>query len=477
MPAETVERPKSRLRQGGGILVLMVAVVAWFWPASPALLRLAPAALECWHDGLKEQAGLYQDQAELLPLANQPFETFAAKVLENRWTAVEGAEWESIFRAVAGASGRWCNDLPAETCRRVDGTEESHVNALFYGPHEAPFGSFADLPPPGEYRYVRLGARPETLMQILHIPAGTRGGKVHGCRWYHAAWSIPEAFEYPFRRYSAWIGGGGLLWLLAGWFGRGARALRDAPAATGSRGHVNLRKRSARIALAFTLLAIAIIPALHLYPLVDDYNLIGATVLAGFFVMVGVIASIMLGRSAVRLDRIMAGEGQLARWEYSASEWPELVAAATEADASEKRMLLVVVGVIMLVVGGGFVIADPSEASLVVLAVLGALFLLLLGIVTLVPPARRRRMLSMPGVALIAEGGVYFAGNFHDFRSFTTTVDRAAVEMIEGRPFLLVQYSFIARYGKQTETARVPVPAGRKEEADAVVETLNRLAS
>jgi hypothetical protein len=78
---------------------------------------------------------------------------------------------------------------------------------------------------------------------------------------------------------------------------------------------------------------------------------------------------------------------------------------------------------------------------------------------------------------MIASGGVYLAGEFHDFRVLGSRLDGAAVRR-KGREeaILRIGYSYPSRAGRQSATLDLPVPSGREAEAERVAAELSRSA-
>ena len=439
------------------------------------MLRLAPADFPCWHEGLRSQAGLYADQPELLVLAESPVSALEEEVTLGRRIEVEREGWARLFQEVPAVIGRDCSDLQGDLCSRVSPREADWVNGLFFSPDEAPFAgvTFPTERGSASYLYLRDDPQAEPL-QALQIPAGQREGKVQGCRWYYSTWELPTRFVHPWRQYTPWLVGLGLLTLFWGPLGRAAASLGDRGDIRDPR-LINFRKRSARISLAVTAaMLMGIVGALVYDP--EAHYVPPLVFVGGFLLVMAMITTGILWRSALRQDRIFVGEELLARWEYAPSEWRRHVERLFRERSAASRRMLLVVGVIMLVVGGLFVLAMHDEASLFVAAVLLGIFVLLVLVAVIAPARQRRFLLSRPGLVLIARGGVYLAGEFHDFRVFGSRLEGAEVARGEDAGRLLrIGYSYDGRYGRQAAEVSIPVPPGKEVEAEDVAAALNRL--
>lgn len=467
--------PMKQPRRLAGMVLVALSIAAYFWAASPALLRVAPAGLKCWHLNLSEQPGLYEDEGDVLALAALPIEDFVARVTKGRRIEVDGPEWKALFDTVLGSATQWRDDLPSAVRHRVADREADHVAALFFRADEPPFAGTDAVPAAGNYLYLYLGSHPETEpLQVMHLPEGTTDGAVRGCRWYYRSFTVADAFIHPFRTYAGWLAFAGLLVIAWNRLTRLAATLGERPASR-LPGVVNRRKRSVRIGLAITLFAgggvFGVIGWGGNMELAPPLIFVG-----GFVFLSSLVVTAGLWRSAIRLDRLIAGDGLIAEWTYTPAEWPDCVELAVGVETRDKRGVLGLIGVVMLVIGGGFVAIMQDEASLIVVAVLAAIFLLLVVLVVVLPPARHRRLLARPGVALLGRDGAYFAGEIHDFRLFLSRFENAEVGQVGDRLAIAVSYSYLSRYGRQYQTAIIPVPRAQEGDAERIAGEIVRQA-
>ncbi len=458
-----------------GMVLVALSIAAFFWAASPALLRVAPAGLKCWHLNLSEQPGLYADEDDVLALASLPLSDFVARVTKGRRIEVDGPEWKALFDTVLGSATQWREDLPSAIRHRVADREADHVAALFFRADEPPFAGSDAVPAAGNYFYLYLSGHPETEpLQVMHLPEGATEGAVRGCRWYYRSFTVADAFVHPFRAYAGWLALGGLLVIAWSRLTRLAATLAERPASRRP-GVVNRRKRTVRIGLAITLLAGGGVFGMIGWG--GHMDLAPPLIFVGGFVFLsGLLVTAGLWRSAIRLDRLIAGDGLIANWTYAPAEWRECVELAVGVETRDKRGVLGLIGVIMLVIGGGFVAIMQDQASLIVVAVLAGIFLLLTFLLVVLPPARRRRLLARPGIALLGRDGAYFAGEIHDFRLFLSRFENAEIGRVGDRLALAVSYSYLSRYGRQYQTAIIPVPRAQEGDAERVAGEIVRQA-
>ncbi len=194
---------------------------------------------------------------------------------------------------------------------------------------------------------------------------------------------------------------------------------------------------------------------------------------AGFMVIVSLIVIFIYRSRAKQLSRILSGEGRIAVWQYSQEEWSRFIAIDFEEERKSKKMLFFVVGGIAIVVGiiMTIVLEDPIA------------FLIAAGIIPIVaipaflaPRARHNKLKNSEPKALISEKGVIIGRMFHLWVNLGATLDQVVLITDENPPILEFHYSMPTRHGRQTEVARLPVPAGKMADAEQIGNYLsNRL--
>lgn len=444
-----------------GWLLLLLLVAAWFYPRQPDLLRVAPAQFECWHNGLRAQAGLYADQPELSRFAERPLTAFVSYLSSGRTREVSGAEWSALHGDVQTAFGRDRPNLPRRLRWRAADGETDYTNALYFRPTEAPFDTLPELPAPGDYAYLRLAGEAEPL-QVFRVPKGATSGPLPNCRWYYDHWRIPDSMHYPLRFLAPWLGGVLALLLFAPMLARPLRSL------LAGRAGGNPRLGQARNALLVTLPCAAGLG----FSILDEpgwYTVVSGIV--GFF---SVITLVLLWRSGLRLQRIVEGDGQLLLWNYSPQEWRSFVNDTCGGMAAASRGGLILVGGMLLVAAVVVLIASPDEAGVITAAVLAGVLVIIAAVALVMPRLRRRWLEHAPPRVIIARGGVLAGNEFHDFRVLGSRFDGASVGGTATAPKLVVSYSYSARHGRQSVTLELPVPASNDQDLSGVVGAMNR---
>ncbi len=233
----------------------------------------------------------------------------------------------------------------------------------------------------------------------------------------------------------------------------------------------NPQRTVARVWLGVTVVA-AFLTALPFLIGIDGMSGGFALALVSFFVAIsGVIVALVFGSRARALDGIVSGRDLLARWSVD----PQTRKGAIELEFSEEKKakagLFLVVLVITVVIGLVFVLVDREAGPIVFLVLLGVL--VLVGLVAWsTPRLRRRRSLRAAGEILIAKDGAYVNGMFHTWRLLGARLEQ--VEYKDGTPpVLAISYSAPVRYGRQSYTFYVPVPAGEEEAGRRVADQLN----
>jgi hypothetical protein len=190
--------------------------------------------------------------------------------------------------------------------------------------------------------------------------------------------------------------------------------------------------------------------------------------------VIGIIVALYYFSLASKLDRILRGEGVLARWTYSPEFWREYTEREYAEEKTEKKGLFIMVSVIALIVGFVFVLVD-SEAGLFVFAVM----LGLIGLVAFVWQFSSwhdyRQNVHGVREAIIARNAVYLNKKFIAWRTVLTSFDGVTLRNSRSMPMLMFTYTVTnVRYGPQSYTTRVPIPPGEEEAAKEIVRQINQ---
>jgi hypothetical protein len=178
------------------------------------------------------------------------------------------------------------------------------------------------------------------------------------------------------------------------------------------------------------------------------------------------IVAIMYQGRAGALGRIFKGENLLAHWKYDPVEWQSYAEKEYATAKREKWNLFLLVAVICLIVGIGFTIFHP-DGGWVVLCVLGGLLLLIIFVIVTTTRYDYWMNKKYLGEAYIARDGVYLNRQLHLFRGWGASLDDVSYN--EEEKFLAFQYSTPNNTGRADYTLRVPVPAGKEQEARRIL--------
>ena len=183
------------------------------------------------------------------------------------------------------------------------------------------------------------------------------------------------------------------------------------------------------------------------------------------------IVAIMYQGRASALGRIFKGENLLTHWKYDPVEWQAYAEKEYVTEKRDKRNLFYLVAVISLVVGVGFTIAHP-DVGWVLLGVFGGLLVFIAILVLFSTRYNYRMNKKYLGEAYITPDGVYLNRQLHLWRGWGASLD--AFSYNEEDKFLAFQYSTPNRTGRVDITVRVPVPAGKEQEARQILASFQK---
>jgi uncharacterized membrane protein HdeD (DUF308 family) len=169
--------------------------------------------------------------------------------------------------------------------------------------------------------------------------------------------------------------------------------------------------------------------------------------------------------------RLLAGEGVLANWSYSASEWKDFSGSEVVRQSSGLRWLLGITA--------GFMVAatlwkmkEDREAGLFVGAVMLVTWIICWIVVRTVVKKYRRRAAGPALEVRIGRDAMLVGDELHVWRGWGNLLHGCSV--VEGPPRQLkIVYSIQGRTNRPIVDVQVPVPAGRETEADGLVRQLS----
>lgn len=218
--------------------------------------------------------------------------------------------------------------------------------------------------------------------------------------------------------------------------------------------------------------AIATLASLLLLPLED---LLGEVrfvlvVLGGIAALSALLTGWLVGRRAGEFDRLLQGEGVLARWTYSPDEWRRYAIAENQRYGREKRWLYGTVSGIGALVAVALLVLGVDEAEVWATIVAGlAVFIAVIGEADV--QRTRRRNLTHQGAALVGRRCAILNGVPYDWSAPRVLLEGCA--LLDGEPpCVAVTYSVSTRSGRQERVLRIPVPAGHDEEAVRAVSAI-----
>jgi hypothetical protein len=233
----------------------------------------------------------------------------------------------------------------------------------------------------------------------------------------------------------------------------------------------NPQRRTAAICWVITALFIFAIFAPSIFGMDGMNGGFAISFLSLVAAITSLVVAIMYQGRASALDRILRGENRLVHWTYDPVEWQAYAEKEYATEKREKRNLFYLVAVISLVVGFGFTIAHP-DGGWVVLLVLGGLLVFIAILVLFSTRYNYWMNKKYRGEAYITPDGVYLNRMLHLFRGWGASLEDVSYN--EKGKFLAFQYSTPNRNGRSDYTLRVPVPAGKEEEARQVLASFQK---
>jgi hypothetical protein len=185
-----------------------------------------------------------------------------------------------------------------------------------------------------------------------------------------------------------------------------------------------------------------------------------------------IIAALVYMNRAAALDRLFKDKNLLAHWTYTSDEWSKYSETDYKADSKGKWSIFHVVAVISLAVGLIFLIFAGEGGMVVFIVMLGLIVLIALVAWFSARQVYNQNRNSL-GEAFISREGVCLNRQFHTWKGLAANLDSVTMLEEKGQRLLAFTYSMPSRVGMEARTVRVPVPAGKEEEAKKIAEMLN----
>lgn len=181
-----------------------------------------------------------------------------------------------------------------------------------------------------------------------------------------------------------------------------------------------------------------------------------------FMVIMSIIIMLIYRSRANQLDKILSGEGRIAVWKYMPEEWNRFVTIDFEEEKKAKKFLFILVSVICVVIG--IILLIVVKDILILFISLGIIPIVAIP-AFLAPRMRYKKLLNSEPKVLIANNGVIVGRMFHLWVKLGARLDQVVLVTDENPPILEFHYSMPTRTGRQEETARIPVPNDKMDEA------------
>lgn len=187
--------------------------------------------------------------------------------------------------------------------------------------------------------------------------------------------------------------------------------------------------------------------------------------IAGFMVIMSLIVILIYRSRANQLDKILSGEGRIAVWKYMPEEWNRFATIDFEEEKKAKKFLFILVSVICVVIG--IILLIVVKDVLILFISLGIIPIVAIP-AFLAPRMRYKKLLNSEPKVLIADNGVIVGRMFHLWVKLGARLDQVVLVTDENPPILEFHYSMPTRTGRQEETARIPVPYDKMDEASRI---------
>ena len=401
----------------------LVLLLAWWYPAQH-LVRIEPVDLESRFERFKNPAWM-----GITPTFGLPLEMTGGNRQDVSFEQFRSAFMQAADVILAADSKSW-SPLADKL---------SSQGQVYLGPEQWP------LPWPAEYRGPRTAVlEKEEDIQLLQL-AWLGPQDVFGA---DLGWQD----RHPLRLFAMLAGlvmlaTAGLAW---------SRSNTDLmPSASDSRMGTTLA-----CCLGLILVGAAMICMPHLYGIWGRGDLGFAAFFVGLFLCLSGVLSVLVFFGPYKyIQALLQGEKRLVQWSYTPAEWQNFVHTQYDIERGDMLQKLAFIGLVLL---GAALVVSWLAGVLAVMIISGVFFALVL-IAVSVPVFSRRRLLRGPFEAHIGLKGLYLGGQTHTWTGFFHRFQSAGVET-GTNPCLVIHY-FQLGHGGGDILVRVPVPAGREQEA------------
>ncbi|MFH2059408.1 MAG: hypothetical protein ABIJ59_10975 [Pseudomonadota bacterium] len=204
--------------------------------------------------------------------------------------------------------------------------------------------------------------------------------------------------------------------------------------------------------------------------------------IGGFIVILGIIGLFMFGYQIIAANGLINGKHLIAHWTFDPEQWRIFTEKEYSTEKNEKRLMLLVVSAIILVVGAIFWLIMQDKAAGIVFLVLLGVIAIIAFVAVIVPWLTYRRNLKQTGDIYIGKNCLYLNGAIHTW-SFAGARLEDVKLILKPSPMINATYTYWTSAGRyfffyrQAATVRIPVPQGKLEEANHVVDQLKDIIS
>lgn len=234
---------------------------------------------------------------------------------------------------------------------------------------------------------------------------------------------------------------------------------------------VNKPRKVIRNAVIFTLLMIAgavITGNSGLDGMNGGYALI---VLFGFLAMSSLVTALVYLPRAREFDKLVSQLHPLAHWTYSNEEWNAFIKEDLKEMIEVNKATLRLVIIISLVVGAILLLLYRDNLFILII---GGIILMLSLVAFLAPRIRSRILRKGIHESLIGETSAYVGGTFQTWTQLGAHLVGTDIYEEAEIPVLHIIFEFPTLQASQQEIIRIPVPAGKIEEARKITEILRK---
>lgn len=225
---------------------------------------------------------------------------------------------------------------------------------------------------------------------------------------------------------------------------------------------INMQQRLVRLWYVITFLSLIFMFLPFLLGVKGEEGGFAVSSLALAMVITGIVVILVYRSRAKQLDKILSGENVLAIWSYSADEWIRFVQADFEEEKKNKANLFFLVAGVSIIIA--FLLILVTKDPVILVIIIG--ILVIVAIPAFIAPRYRFRKLQYSRAEVrITENGVLVGNMLHLWTGIGTRLEHVELDSAVEPKILAFHYSMPTRNGRRKEIIRVPVPAGKWDEA------------